>query len=231
LLPPTKGSLGKMNSYRQIVRAVIVFTFLCGFGTSYADERKPSPVAGQVEFGDVLKSLLVKLPSGVKNDRKLSLMLAWSDIDQRFFGPGCFMECKGKIQGSAFADGKPLAKKSTQLEFEVDGPRGGATSIKFSMAMPDHVATKDVVLSLRKAGVTAKKIKCKGDMDFILGNGINVAAGTELTPPSYYKLSAEGYGDGLLVADIFDVDAQKDVIRFYTSISETKKICKQGAEF
>jgi len=220
-----------MNSYRQIVRAVVAFAFLCGFGTSYADERRPQPFANQTEFGDIVKSLLVKLPSGVKNDRKLSLMLAWSDIDQRFFGPGCFMECKGKIQGSAFADGKQLAKKSTQLEFEADGPRGGAISIKFSMAMPDNVAAKDVVLSLKKAGVTAKKIKCKGDMDFILENGINVAAGMEFTPPSYYRLSADGYGDSLLVVDIFDVDAQKDVIRFYTSTSEAKNICKQGAVF
>jgi hypothetical protein len=220
-----------MNSYRQIVRAVVAFAFLCGFGTSYADERRPSPSASQTEFGDIVKSLLVKLPSGVKNDRKLSLMLAWSDIDQRFFGSECFMECKGKIQGSAFAVGKPLVKKGTQLEFEVDGPRGGATSIKFFSSMPDNVATKDILLSLNKAGVTAKKIKCKGDMDFILDNGINVAAGMEFTPPSYYKLSAEGYGDGLLVADIFDVDAQKDVIRFYTSISESKRICKQGVTF
>lgn len=220
-----------MNSYRQIVRAVVAVAFLCGFGTSYADERRPQPSANQIEFGDIVKSLLVKLPSGVKNDRKLSLMLAWSDIDQRLFGSGCFMECKGKIQGSAFADSKPLAKKSTQLEFEVDGPRGGATSIKFALAMSNTVTTKDVVFSLKKVGVTAKKIKCKGDMEFILDNGINVAAGMEFTPPSYYKLSADGYGDGLLVLDIFDVESQKDVIRFYTSISEAKNICKQGAAF
>lgn len=195
---------------------------------------KSSTSTNDVEFGDIIKSIMVDIPKGQTPPPDANYYQSW-ELMGKYFDPFCFMECEGKVLKYVLVNGKSLNHSMKPLNFEANGPKAGFDSIKLSTPYSDssqQITTEDFLISLKKSGMTVTKFECNGDFDYLIENNVNMPASMEWTPPSFFKLSMNGYADALFVSDFFDIEKQADFMRFYTTFAATTKtICTEGVKF
>jgi hypothetical protein len=153
-----------------------------------------------VEFGELVKEILVNV-GNEKINASASYMSSWEQFEKsksyKFEKKEFAEEYQGAVKPVLVFNNKPAkeAYKSNvnaKWNMSATGSRAGVSKVVFSSTVNDGADEEEIVVSLKKSGITASKLTCDENNDDISAYQSGIMF-------NVYKLTAKGYASGILI--------------------------------